>query len=234
MNLMCLPCGHTERWTLGQKLFIIHMKFETHSEGTMKNELKWQTPEAGGFPMHLSEKGLDFKGKNAVFFYISGLVATLSLVWVIMLSIKLLQLARTDPNVPQYYVTVALVCAAISAAALYSFYKIFKERRIYLKEISIADGTVSFRERTTAGTVEWQEKLRKFEGLFLKHYSYRGVESWYIALVHSDKTRSFPVFAPDYESRQAPEEEKRKLLARLGSTFNLITNYEKPEEKKNE
>lgn len=200
----------------------------------MKNQLNWQCPENGGFPMSLSEKGLDFKGRTAFFFYFSGMVATLSMSWVIILSLKLLLYTRTDPNVPSYYVTISLVCAGISIVSLYKFYKLFAERRVYRKKIEIADGMVTFAENTHAGAREWQEKLRKFEGITLKHYTHRGIESWYIALVHSDKTRSFPIFAPDNEALNAPEPEKRQLLARYGSQFNLLTIYEKPEESKKE
>ncbi|MDD3146579.1 MAG: hypothetical protein PHD82_04705 [Candidatus Riflebacteria bacterium] len=200
----------------------------------MKNEMNWQCAENGGFPMRLAEKGLDFKGRTAFFFYFSGLVAVLSMIWVIILSVKLLQFSRVDPNLPSYYTTVAMLCIGISAASLYSFYKLFATRSAYRKNIEIADGTVSFSEVTSKGTREWKEKLRKFEGLTLRHYDFRGVSSWYIALMHADKERCFPVFTPDYDSRLAPETEKRELLARYGSMFNLITTYEKPEESKKE
>ena len=198
----------------------------------MKNEINWQCAENGGFPMRLTEKGLDLRGRTAFFFYFSGLVAVLSMVWVIILSIKLLQFSRVDPNLPSYYSTIALLCIGISAASLFSFYRLFSTRKAYHKEIEIADGNVSFSETTHKGRREWQEKLRKFEGIALRHYDYRGVESWYIAMVHRDKERCLPVFAPDYDSRTAPENEKRELLARYGSMFNLITSYEKKEENK--
>lgn len=200
----------------------------------MKNELNWQCGENGGLPMRLTEKGLDFKGRTAFFFYFSGLVAVLSMVWVIVLSIRLLQFTRIDPNLPSYYFTVALVCIGISAASLFSFYKMFRSRRAYRKDIEIADGNVTFCEISDQGRREWKEKLRKFDGLTLRHYDYRGVESWYIALIHSDKDRCFPVFAPDYETRLAAESAKRELLARYGSMFNLLTSYEKKEESKTE
>lgn len=182
--------------------------------------------------MILSEKGLDFKGRTAFFFYFSGMVATLSMTWVIILSLKLLLYTRTDPSVPSYYITISLACAGISIVSLYKFYKLFAERRVYRKTIEIADGIVTFAENTRAGTREWQEKLRKFDGIALKHYTHRGIESWYIALVHSDKTRSFPIFAPGNETPGATEPEKRQLLARYGSLFNLMTTYEKPDESK--
>ncbi len=198
----------------------------------MKNEINWQCGENGGLPMKLAEKGLDFKGRTAFFFWFSGLVAVLSMVWVIILSVKLLQFSRTDPTLPSYYVTVAFLCIAVSAASLYSFYRLFKTRRAFSKNIEIADGTVTYCETTDKGKREWQEKLRKFEGIALRHYDYRGVDSWYIALIHKDRERCFPVFAPDYDSRLAPETEKRELLARYGSMFGLVTSYEKKEEKK--
>jgi hypothetical protein len=188
----------------------------------MKNELAWKTSENQDFPMKLVERGLDFSGKTALIFYFSGVVAVLSMLWVMALSVKLIYMAQQDPNIPEYYKTVAIVCIAISAASLYSFYKIYMDRRAYSKEIEIADGTVTFCERTRKGKTEWQEN------------NYRGVDSWYIALVHTDSSRSFPVFAPDYDSRLAGEDEKRKILAQYGSKFGLMTTFEKPEKKEEE
>lgn len=200
----------------------------------MKNELNWQAAEDGAFPHQLVEKGLDFRGRSAFFFYFSGLIAVLSMAWVMMLSLKLLHLTRTDPNVPPYYVSIALVCIGISAVSLYSFYKIYADRKAYYKEITIKDGLVTFCEITRKGKVEWSEKLKKYEGISLKHYQYRGVESWYVAIVHSDSNKSFPIFAPTYEARLAPEEEKRTLLARYGGRYGLITQFEKLEAKEPE
>ncbi len=200
----------------------------------MKNELAWKTSENQDFPMKLVERGLDFSGKTALIFYFSGVVAVLSMLWVMALSVKLIYMAQQDPNIPEYYKTVAIVCIAISAASLYSFYKIYMDRRAYSKEIEIADGTVTFCEKTRKGKTEWQEKVRKYQGVFLRHYNYRGVDSWYIALVHTDSSRSFPVFAPDYDSRLAGEDEKRKILAQYGSKFGLMTTFEKPEKKEEE
>lgn len=182
--------------------------------------------------MRLVERGLSFGGRTAMIFYFSGVVAVLSMFWVMTLSVKLIFMAQQDPNIPEYYKTVALICIAISVASLYSFYKIYMDRRAYCKEIEIADGVVNFSETTRTGKTEWKEKVRKYEGVFLRHYSYRGVDSWYVALVHADSSRSFPVFAPDNESTNASEEEKRRILAQYGSRFNLMTNYEKKEEKK--
>lgn len=200
----------------------------------MKNELAWKSPEDQDFPMKLVERGLDFSGRTALIFYFSGVVAVLSMLWVIALSVKLIYMTQYDPNIPEYYKTVAIVCIAISAASLYSFYKIYMDRRAYRKEIEIANGLVTYSETTRKGKSEWQEKVRKYEGVHLRHYAYRGVDSWYIALVHADSSRSFPVFAPDYESRLASEEEKRKILAQFGSKFALMTTYEKPEKKEEE
>lgn len=200
----------------------------------MKNELAWVTPENQDFPMKLVERGLAFSGRTALIFYFSGVVAVLSMFWVMALSVKLIYMAQQDPNIPEYYKTVAIVCIAISAASLYSFYKIYMDRRRYCKEIEIADGVVSFSETTRTGKTEWKEKVRKYEGVFLRHYAYRGVDSWYIALVHADTSRSFPVFAPDYDSRLASEEEKRRILAQYGSKFGLLTTFEKNEKKEKE
>lgn len=197
----------------------------------MKNELGWVTAENSDFPMHLTEKGLDFSKRTAFFFYFSGIVAVLSMFWVMLLSVKLIYMAHQDPTVPEYYKMVAFVCLAIGAASLFSFYKLYMDRRAYQKTIDIENGQVSYCETTRKGTIEWKEKVKKFEGMYLKHYTYRGVESWYIALVHADTTKSFPVFAPEYESRLATEVEKRTILAQYGSKFGLMTIYEKEEDK---
>ncbi|MBU1109483.1 MAG: hypothetical protein KKB51_22570 [Candidatus Riflebacteria bacterium] len=203
----------------------------------MQNELNWKHAEDGGFPMKLVEKGLDFKGKTALFFYASVTIAVVSMVWVIMLSVRIMQLSRTDPSIPSYYVTIAIVCIAVSMISLHHFYKVFADRKAYFKQIDILDGNVSFVEITREGRKEWQEKLRKFDGISLRHYTHRGRESWYIAIVHSDNTKSFPVFSPGEADCGASEETKRQLLARYGSQFSqfkLATIYEKTAEKKEE
>lgn len=199
----------------------------------MKNELAWTTPENQDFPMKLVERGLQFSRRTALIFYFSSLLAVLSMLWVMALSIKLIYIAQQDSNIPEYYKTVALICIAISAVSLYSFYKVYMDRRAYRKEIEIANGTITYREITRKTKTEWQEKIRKYQGVVLRHYTYRGVDSWYIALVHSDSTKSFPVFVPDYDSRLADENEKRKLLAQYGSKFGLMTTFEKPDKKNN-
>jgi hypothetical protein len=150
------------------------------------------------------------------------------------LSVKLIYMTQHDPNIPSYYKTIAFMCLAISAVSLYSFYRLYMDRRAYRKEINIDNGLVNYHEYTRKGETEWSEKLKRYEGVYLKHYSYKGVDSWYIALVHPDSSKSVPVFAPDYESRLAGEEEKRTLLAQYGSRFGLMTIYEKPSEKKEE
>lgn len=193
----------------------------------MQNEIKWQeaTPETE--KMVLSERGLDFSRKTAFFFYLSGLVATASLGWVIALSIRMLIHAYQDPTMPKYYVTVAFMCLGISFISLYSFIKMLRERHAYNKHIEIDKSMVNFRETTVNGVKEWKEKLKRFDGVYLKHYAYRGVESWYIALVHPESSKSIPLFAPTYEMRTLAEKDKREMLARYGSRLNLITVYEK-------
>jgi hypothetical protein len=199
----------------------------------MQNEINWESANEGGFPMKLVEKGLDLKGRNALFFYFSVTIAVVSMVWVIMLSIRIMMLSRTDPSVPGYYVTIAMVCIAVSLVSLHHFYRVFTDRKAYFKQIEISDGLVNFLEVTREGRREWQEKLRKFESISLRHYAYRGRDSWYIAIVHSDKTKSFPIFSPVEADREAPEDAKRQLLARMGSQFSqfgLVTSYEKKSE----
>ncbi|GAB4267681.1 MAG: hypothetical protein Kow0029_02350 [Candidatus Rifleibacteriota bacterium] len=200
----------------------------------MKNELNWTIAEGKDFPMKFIEKGLDFSPKTAFFFYFSGMVAILSLLWVMALAVKLIYISQQDPGIPEYYKTVAFICIAISAASLYSFYKLYMDRRNYLKQIEIDKGVVNFIETTSKGKIEWSEKVKKYEGVYLKHYTYRGIDSWYIALVHSDSSKSFPVFAPDYDSKDVSEEEKRKLLAQYGNKFGLLTIYEKKKDKNEE
>ncbi len=200
----------------------------------MQNELIWEHPEDSDFPRTLVERGLDLKGKARFFFYASVTIAVISMVWVVMLSIRIMQLSRTDPTVPSYYATIAMICIAISLVSLHHFYKVFADRRAYFKQIEIKDGSVSFLEITREGRREWQEKLRKFETISLRHYTYRKLDSWYIAIVHADNTRSFPIFAPKEADREAPEEAKRQILARMGSLFSpfkLVTSYEKKAEK---
>jgi len=200
----------------------------------MQNEINWESANETGFPMKLVEKGLDLKGRNAFFFYFSVTIAVVSMVWVIMLSIRIMMLSRTDPSIPGYYVTIAMVCIGISLVSLHHFYRVFADRKTYFKQIEIDDGgLVKFIEVTREGRREWQEKLRKFEAISLRHYTYRNRDSWYIAVVHSDKTRSFPIFSPTEADREAPEEAKRELLARMGSQFSqfgLVTSYEKKSE----
>ncbi len=200
----------------------------------MKNEIPWQLTEDKTLPMTLSEKGLDFKGKTAFFFYFSGILATLSMSWVAMLSIKLLYMAHKDASVPRTYVTIGIMCFGISAVALYSFYKLYHNRKAYSKEITIKDGSVVFLEKTIDGKTEWTEKIKKFDGIVLKHYVYRGVQSWYIVLDHNDKTKNIVLFAPGFEDKAISEDEKRKKLAQYGTLFNLLTTFERPEDTSDE
>ncbi len=85
---------------------------------------------------------------------------------------------------------------------------------------------MDFKETTHEKVTEWKEKVRKFEEVGLRHYTYKGVESWFIALIHKDKTKSIPLFAPDYNGRKASEEVKRELLAKYGTMLGVITTYE--------
>lgn len=193
----------------------------------MQNEIKWQDMAGENEKLVLSEPGLDFSRKTAFFFYLSCLVATGSLGWVVALSIRMLVHAYQEPGVPKYYITVAIMCLGISLISLRGFIKMLRERHAYKKHIEIVKSMVYFRETTLNGVNEWKEKLKRFDGVYLKHYDYRGIESWYIALVHPDNSKSIPLFAPSYEMRSLPEKDKREMLARYGSRFNLITVYEK-------
>jgi hypothetical protein len=192
----------------------------------MKNEIEWIADETDTLSMHLQEKGLNFKGMTAFMFYFSGIISMASMGWVIVLSVKMLQLSRTTANLPRYYVPIAMLCIMLSLFFIKAFYTMYNNRRKYLKEISIKGGTVHFKETTHEKVVEWSEKIKKFEEVGLRHYTYKGVESWFIALVHKDKSKSTPLFAPDYQGRKATEEEKRAMLAKYGTMFGIITTYE--------
>ena len=200
----------------------------------MKNEVAWQTPQENDFPMKLVEKGLDLSGKTAFFFYFAGFAATMSMGWVSVLSVRLIYMTRQDASIPQYYFSIALACLAISVVGLYSFYKLYMDRRAYRKEIEIDGKTVHFKEITRSNTISWQEKLKKYSSVTLRHYSYRGVDSWYIVLDHKEKQKNIVMLAPDYDSRLMEESEKRKILAQYGTKFGLLTTYEKKEEPKEE
>lgn len=200
----------------------------------MKNELNWQHSESGGFPMKLVEKGLNIKGKAVVLFYLSAFMAIASMVWVIMLSLRILQVSYGGSTVPEYYTTIAVVCIAVCLITIHHFYKVLRDRRAYYKEITIADGLVNFTEITHNGKTEWKEKLKKFSGIGLKHYKHRNQSSWYIAIIHDENGKSIPVFSPDAENQNATEEVKREQLARMGSAFGLLTHYEKPKTEEKE
>jgi len=192
----------------------------------MNNEIKWETGDNNGMPMSLHEKGLDFKGASAFFFYVSGLIAMSSMIWVVILSLKMLQYSRTQPDLPTYYVPIAVVCIFLSLFFIKTFYTLFNNRRKYRRDIIIAEGVVEYKETSHTGIVEWKEKVKKFEEVGLRHYTYRGVDSWFIALVHSDKTKSIPLFAPDYSNKSASEKDKRELLAKYGTLMGMITTYQ--------
>jgi hypothetical protein len=192
----------------------------------MKNDIKWVMSENGGLPMELVEKGLNFSGKTAFLFYFSGIISMASMGWVIVLSIKMLQYSRTVADLPRYYVPIAMLCIVMALFFIKAFYTMYNNRRKYRKEISINEGTVHYKETTHEKVVEWSEKIKKFEEVGLRHYTYRGVESWFIALIHKDKAKSTPLFAPDYSNRKATEEAKRELLAKYGTLLGKITTYE--------
>ena len=192
----------------------------------MKNEINWDIQDEKPNEMTLEEAGLDFSKKTAFFFYLSGFVATASLGWVMALSVRLIYLTSHDSSIPQYYITIAIACLVICAMTIHRFLKIFREKRAYKKIIKIKNGMVEFCEHTINGLSTWKEKVKKYDGVYLKHYSYRGVKSWYIALVHPEQEKSLPIFVPSFEYKDISEEEKRKLLARYGTQFGLLTTYE--------
>lgn len=199
----------------------------------MKNEVAWHLPDNDNFPMKLDEHGLNFSGRTAFFFYFSGIAATLSMFWVSILSARLLYAAYQDSSITKQYVLVAITCLVISAVSLYSFIKIYNARKKYRRQIEITNNEVLFKETTHKGINSWKEKLKKFAGITLKHYTYRKVDSWYIVLEHTDNTKNVVLFAPDYDSRQLPEEDKKTLLAKYGTKFNLLTTYSRIEEEVN-
>lgn len=195
----------------------------------MENEVAWKQSD-NDFPMVLDEKGLNFSGRTAFFFYLSGIAATLSMIWVSTLSAKLLYIAYKTRSVSQNYIIISIMCLAVSIVSLYSFVKIYRARKMYRRQIEITETEVLFKETSHKGVKGWIEKRKKYEGITLKHYTYRKVESWYIVLEHSDDKKNIVLFAPSYDFRNASEEEKRELLARYGTKFNLLTTYSKAEE----
>lgn len=183
-------------------------------------------PDDKSDEMKLEEAGLDFSRKTAFFFYLSGFVATVSLGWVMALSVRLIYLTSQDSSIPQYYITIAIACLVICAMTIHRFLKIFREKRAYKKIVKINNGVVEFYEHTIDGLNSWKEKIKKYEGVYLKHYTYRGIGSWYVALVHRETEKSLPIFVPGHDYKDVGEEEKRKLLARYGTRFGLLTTYE--------
>ena len=101
---------------------------------------------------------------------------------------------------------------------------------MYRRQIEITKTEVLFKETSHNGVKAWIEKRKKYEGITLKHYTYRKVESWYIVLENPDSDKNIVLFAPSFEFRNADENEKRQLSARYGTKFNLLTTYSKAEE----
>ena len=181
----------------------------------MKNELKWETGENGSLPMILDEKGLGLKGFSKYMFYLCISVSLLSMVWVILVSIGAYAASNQDPTTPEYYRILSIVCIMISMMCINTLLKFLKEKRNYSKHVEIADGKIT----------EWEEKIRKYTSVELRHYQYRGVKSWYVFLQHPDKDKKLALFAPEYKYQNASEDTKKEVLQFYGKLFDLPTNY---------
>lgn len=191
----------------------------------MKNELNWETGENGSLPMTLDEKGLNLKGFSKFMFYFCAGISMLSMFWVIIVSIGAFASANQDPTTPEYYKIIAIASIAISMMCINTLIKFYNDKKHYCKHVEIADGKIKFKEVTTNKTTEWEEKIRKYSSVELRHYNYRGVQSWYVFLQHHEKEKKLALFAPEYDYHNATEETKKEVLAFYGKLFNLPTNY---------
>jgi hypothetical protein len=191
----------------------------------MKNELNWETGENGSLPMILDEKGLGLKGFSKFMFYICISLSLLSMVWVIIISIGAYAAANKDPTVPEYYKIVSIACIMISMMCINTLHKFLKDKRNYSKHVEISDGKIKFKEVSQNKTTEWEERIRKYTAVELRHYQYRGVNSWYVFLQHPDKDKKLALFAPEYKYQNASEDTKKEVLQFYGKLFDLPTNY---------
>ena len=191
----------------------------------MKNELNWKTGENGSLPMILDEKGLNLKGFSKFMFFLCAGISLLSMVWVIVISVGAFASANQDPTTPEYYKMIAIASIAISMMCINTLIKFYNDKKNYSKHVEIADGKIKFKEVTTNKTVEWEEKIRKYTAVELRHYTYRGVTSWYVFLQHHDKDRKVALFAPEYDYANATEDTKKEVLSFYGKLFDLPTNY---------
>lgn len=193
----------------------------------MNNEIKWKDTDN---TYYLFEQGLNLSKRSGCLFSISSVISIMSLIWVVILSIRLIIASRQQEEIPPHYFSIGLICLFISLYTLYKLYTFYREKKAYRKEIVIKEGLVTYSENKLDSNAQWTEKLKKYDGLFLKHFNHRGTKSWYIAFVHKDTKKSFPVFVPTPDCRNLPEDEKKQVLARYGTKFNIQTVYE-PETK---
>ena len=191
----------------------------------MENELEWKTAEKGEFPWTLDEKGLGLKGSSKFFFYFCSIISFISMIWVIVVSIGAYAATRNDPTLPSYYPMVSIGCIAFSMVCINTLIKFFTSKIKYEKHVEITGGTITYKEFDNNKTTEWTEKTRKYQAVELRHYTYRGVSSWYILLAHKESNRRLPIFAPKYEERNATEEAKCELLRSYSKIFNLPEVY---------
>lgn len=191
----------------------------------MKNELQWKTDENGSLPMILEEKGLGLKGISKFLFYFCATVSLLSMFWVIIVGVGAFAAASKDPTVPEYYKFVSVVSIVLSMMCINTLVRFYKDKKNYYKYVEIANGKVKYLEVTSNKKVEWDEKIKKYSAIELRHYKYRGVTSWYVLLQHHEKSRKVVLFAPEYKYNNANEETKKKVLDFYGKLLNLPTKY---------
>ena len=191
----------------------------------MKNELKWETGENGSFPMVLEEKGLGLEGFSKFFFYFCGTVSLLSMIWVIVVSIGAFALSNQDPTTPESYRYLSLGCIALSLFCIKTLITFYTDKKNHYKYVEINQGKIKFKETSKSITSEWEEKIRKYTSVNLRHFTYRGVIGWYIVLNNPNKERNIVLFVPEYQYQKASEEDKKTVLEEYGKLFNLPTNY---------
>ncbi len=191
----------------------------------MQNELNWVLSENNTLPMVLEEKGLGLKGFQKLFFYFCTFISFLSMLWVIVISFGVFLATNKDPTLPDYYKFVAVGCIVLSGFCINTLIKFYRDKKNYYKYIKIADGKVKFKEVTMNKTIQWEERIKKYTSVELRHFNYRRISSWYILLQHQDKEKRFAIFSPEYKYQNADETSKHEVLDFYGKLFGLPTKY---------
>ncbi len=192
---------------------------------SMKNELKWETGENGSFPMKLEEKGLGLEGFTKIFFYLCATISLLSMFWVIAVSIGAFVVANQDPTTPEFQKYVSIIFIALSMFCIKTLFTFYIDKKNHYKFVEISSGRIKFKEISKNVTTEWEEKIRKYTSINLRHFNYRGTIYWYIVLDNPNKEKNIALFVPEYQYQNASEEDKKAVLEQYGKLFELPTNY---------